>query len=257
MKYALITGATSGIGAQFAWKWAFRGYSLILTGRRKEKIESLAEDIRQETGVKVEVILADFTVPEELERVKNAVNPGIEVLINNAGFSNHCSYFETGYEVHKKLIDVHINASMELMHIAIPHMKEKRKGVIINVSSLAGFYPSLSDPSYCASKAFLNLYSECSGLSLKPWNIRVQALCPGFTRTDFHSKLNIAPEKLKNRGLIRWMMPEKVVDVSLKKLGTNQIIVIPGFFNNLLYRIATMIPKKVYYRIVSRKRAFD
>lgn len=159
---ALITGATSGIGAAFARKLANQNYDLILTGRREEKINSLAEELRNQYKVKVEVIIAelsdDATVNALVTKIKNLDN--LEILINNAGFGVGGKFFQEDITPYEKMISVHVTATMKLTHAALPKMLAQKKGVIINVSSIVGFFPWMRSIVYAATKAFINLFTE-------------------------------------------------------------------------------------------------
>ena len=145
------------------------------------------------------------------------------------------------------MVQVHINAMLQLTHKVIPRMIKNGKGFIINVSSVAAFLASPQHELYCSTKAFINVFSESLAMSLKDHHIKVQSLCPGLTRTDFHQKLNWNPENLKNRGLAKWMTPDFVVQKSIAALNKNKVIVIPGMIYKLLYFSLKILPRSIYY----------
>lgn len=254
-KIAVITGATSGFGKFFSKKLAAKGYDLIITGRREEIINNVAEEIRKDYKVNVEVkildlsnekLLVDFT--KELEKLND-----IEYLINNAGHGAENSFTDDKYENQEEMIKVHILAVTKLCHSIAKQMKENRKGHIINVSSLASFNVFPTSAMYCATKCYLTSFSQSLAMELNKYNIRVQALCPGFARTDFHSKLEMDESKLKNKGIVRWMTAEEVVECSLKNIEKElKVIVIPGFWNKFMYQLLKIIPKRVYYKVASK-----
>ncbi|MBN2444007.1 MAG: SDR family NAD(P)-dependent oxidoreductase [Spirochaetales bacterium] len=255
--YAVITGATSGIGAEFARQLAGQGYNLIISGRRKEVIEKVARDIRETYKTEVTVVIADFLkqpdITEFIRVVKKTGN--IEFLINNAGFGHAEEFFEDTYPHQKTMIDVHVNATTEITHAVVPELRKNGKGFIINVSSMAPMLSSPSSPLYSATKGYINIFSEALFMLLKPDHIKVQALCPGFTRTDFHEKIGMTREQCKNVGIIRWMRPEKVVRISLKSIGKNKVIIVPGFLNKLILAFISILkslPGGIYYSISSR-----
>ncbi|MEA3560167.1 MAG: SDR family oxidoreductase [Candidatus Omnitrophota bacterium] len=252
-KYALITGATSGIGAAFAAHLAQSGYNLIITGRREKIIQKVAGEIKTNYKVDVRVILADFSMKNDLDRLTAYLNEidNIEILVNNAGFGNRKLFFDDDFNNQEKMLKVHINAVVRLTRRIVPKMIKNGKGIIINVSSLAAFLPSSTTGIYCATKAFINTFSESMHIILKDKNIKVQALCPGFTRTDFHQKLDIGRSMLKNKGIIRWMAADDVVKISLAALKKRKVIVIPGFFNKLIKLLITLLPKNLYYKSAS------
>lgn len=257
-KWALITGATSGLGEAYARLLASMGYNLILTGRRKEALMPLAENLMTVNKIEVEVILGDLS---EIKIVEQIIESGSKVselafLICNAGFGNKIDFFDDTIHSQELMIKVHIDASVRLCHALAPKIIKPSKtsmGGIILVSSLGSFFSSPNALLYCSTKAFLNNFAKSLALALYDRGIPVQALCPGFTRTQFHIKLNIPSETLKNRGFIRWMEPDKVVQYSLKKLKLGKVIVIPGFFNRILKFVGNLLPFWLYLKIVAGK----
>ena len=255
-KIAMITGATSGIGASFARHFAGLGYDLIVTGRRKEKIQTMADKLKNEYNRNIEIIIADFSdesgwnmLIQRIEKLKK-----IEVLVNNAGFGSEKNFLSDDYKNQEKMVQVHINALLQLTHRVIPKMIKNGKGYIINVSSIAAFLASPQHELYCSTKAFLNTFSESLSMTLKDVNIKVQSLCPGFTRTDFHQKLNWNPENLKNRVFMQWMTADFVVQKSIAALKKNKVIVIPGIFYKLVYCLIRIIPRCIYYPLAVKSR---
>lgn len=252
---AFITGASSGIGAEFARRFAAQGYDLIISGRRKEHLDRVAEEIRTKYGRTVTIQLGDLSEPnilaELVELIKN--NPEIDVLINNAGLGLKKHFIEDDINSPDMLIDVHLRAALHLMHAAIPGMTQRRRGTIINVSSIAGFSPTASDPTYGATKAFLTLFTESLHLVLRDKGITVQALCPGFTWTNFHEKLGMPKEEQLHRGILRWTTVDKVVDASMNGLRNGTVVVIPGFLNRLAMTIVALMPRRIYYRLMRGK----
>lgn len=248
MKNALITGATSGIGASFARKLAAEGYDLYITGRRIEVIEKLASDIRKEYDVKVIVILADFTISGEVEALLKKIKPiPMDFLINNVGFGHDKKFFDDSYENQYKMIEAHINSFCKITHLIAGGMKKNKKGKIINVSSLAGFAPASFNHLYSSTKSFITTFTESLHVELSPLGIKVQALCPGFTKSDFHRTLNIKEKTFKNRGLVRWMDSDTVTKLSLKALNNKGGLYIPGWSNKILYTLVKFLPRKAYY----------
>jgi len=251
-KIAFITGATSGIGAAFARRFAQDGYDLIITGRRKPIIQNLARDISNKYDIKIEVIIAELSNDNDVEllvkKIKREEN--IEVLINNAGFGIGKLVDKDVIKKQENMVKVHILSAMKFIYAVIPNMIRKKSGVIINVSSIASFLPLPRNTVYSGTKVFLNNFSESIYLELKNEGISVQCLCPGFTRTDFHSRIGYDKEELKNRGIVRWMSAEQVVKYSQKCLKRNKVICIPGFWNKVLVLIPAILPRTLYYKIV-------
>ncbi|MEF9959597.1 MAG: SDR family oxidoreductase [Niameybacter sp.] len=254
-KTALITGATSGIGRAYASALAARGYHLILTGRRRQVLEEVAHTLSQTYHVLVTVCIVDFKDTLSFNRFVNFVKTQdtLEILVNNAGYGLEKSFLEDALDTQLEMLQVHVIASITLCHIVANQLKaSKRKGAIINVCSLAAFTPLPSSGMYCGTKHFLIQFSESLAMELIPYGIRVQALCPGFVHTDFHSRLAIPKEACKNIGIVTWMGAEEVVYASLQGLHRNQVFLIPGFLNQVCYQLLKGMPRQIYFKIVSR-----
>ena len=252
---ALITGATSGIGKSFAEKLAGQGYDLILTGRREQIIGPFGKELATRHGVDVKVVIADFADTKDLDSLVSLVKslPRIDVLINNAGFGLKNAFGEESAESIGNMFQVHAMATVQLTHAALPKMIAAKKGAIINVSSLAAYLPLPGSEIYSATKSFLNGFSKSLSMSVRRHGITVQALCPGFTHTDFHSKLDLDPATLKNSGPLRWMSSDDVVKESLHALKKkNSVVVVPGFLNRVLQRIIYFMPWRVYSWVIMR-----
>jgi len=250
-KLALITGATSGIGSAFAMKYAQMGYDLLITGRRKEKIKNNAKNIRKKFNVQVEVYIIELSNTKEVDNFIDYISDKkISVLINNAGFGLFKNYHEEEISKWENMLDVHVRVPMKLAHTVIPKMIEKNEGVIINVSSLNAFlvFPKISI--YSSTKAFIKNFSEVLNMELKEKGIKVQTLCPGFTKSNFHEKMGI--DISKRKGLL-WMTSEKVVEKSIKCLEKSKVICIPGVGNKLMTFLLRLLPKNIYYKLMSKK----
>jgi short-subunit dehydrogenase len=237
MKTALITGATSGIGAAFAKAFASQGYDLVLTGRRKEKITAFANELKEQYKIRVEVVIAELSNNDEIDKlaakIKNIKN--LAVLVNNAGFGKRGYFYKERLDVYEKMLDVHAMAVMKLTHAALPIMIKNKSGSIINVSTIATFMPLRNHAVYGASKAFVSLFSESIALELKGTGVKLQALCPGLTKTDFHTSMGLDGEvEYKKRWWQMPMTPEKVVQKSLKCLRRNKVLCVPGFINKVI-----------------------
>lgn len=252
-RFALITGASSGFGKDFAYELATKGYNLILVGRREELLLKIKQDI--EMNFKVNVIIKLLELTDDLaldcfiEEIKN--NYKVEYLINNAGYGGEASFLDNSIENNMKMVKVHINATVKLTHAFAQDMKERNCGYIINVSSLAAFLNTTTAAMYCSTKAFIKSFTETLALELSGSGVKLQVLCPGFARTDFHSKLNMKEDKLRNRGIVRWMKSKDVVLYSLKMMdNSKKIVVIPGFLNRLITGLLRFVPKGIYYKIM-------
>jgi short-subunit dehydrogenase len=254
---ALITGATSGIGAAFAKRLARDGYDLVITGRREEKIRHLADEISSSYSVRVEVVIAELSNPLEAERLAGKIRStgNLEVLVNNAGFGSRMEFHREDVEEQAGMLKVHTLVPLVLTHAAIPAMVARQSGAIINVSSVSGFLVSPRAAVYAATKSFLVTFSEGLSMELGEKGVRVQALCPGFTRTDFHDRLGWDEKKKRDRWIVRWQSADEVVEYSLRCLAKNRVICIPGFWNRLAVRFLGWLPRRLYYETAIRLRS--
>jgi short-subunit dehydrogenase len=236
--YAFITGASSGIGAAFARRLARDGHHLILHGRRKELLVGLCGELRREFGVRTEYLLAELSDPAELRSVEEQLRgiEDLEMLVNNAGYASVRRFREEDIDGQEDIIRVHVIATVRLTHAALPGMLRRGKGSIINVSSVAAFMISPNSTTYCATKLYLNSFTESMHLELRGTGVRVQVLCPGFTISDFHKKLGYDTSGTFFRS---FMSAEKVVDTSLRALKRGKVVCIPG----LKYKIAAFVPR--------------
>lgn len=235
-KLALITGATSGIGAVYAQRLAAQNYDLILTGRRKEKLESLAQELMDRHGINVEVVIAELSNNADLEMLTDKIKnlPDLSMLINNAGFLSRFDFIDGDIKIYENMVQAHIMATMKFTHAALQNMKKKNAGTIINVSSIGAYYPFPKSSVYCATKAFINIFTETLALELKDTEIRVQVLCPGMTATDIFERVGEDVEELANKRKIQVMSAEEVVDLSFEYLEQNKNICIAGMQNQLM-----------------------
>ena len=244
-KIALITGATSGIGAAFARNLASQNYDLILTGRREEKIKKLADELMAQHKINVEVLLIELAKKEDLDRLLQKVDAikNLDVLINNAGFSIRKKFIDVDAQVHADILAINSYAPMRLMYTALKNMLVNNQGTIINVSAIGAFFPVPNNCSYNPTKAYLSFLTECVAQEIKNSKVRIQVLCPGMTRSDIWERLGEDIDAvLAKRG--GWpfviMTAESVVKASLRALQKNKIICVPGFGNKVLVWLGTL-----------------
>ncbi len=241
---ALITGASSGIGAEFARQLAARHYDLILVARRKGRLDRLASDLAAAHGVRAEALAADLTADEDLRTVEQRISRagGIDLLVNNAGFGVPGRFWETAIEAQDSLQRLHIIATMRLTHAALPAMTARNSGAVINVSSVAGFMPAAISSTYGSSKAWINAFTEGLYLELRSRRsaVKMQALCPGFTYSEFHDVThqdrNVIPKPM-------WLEPKDVVAESLDGLDRGKLFVVTGWRYKLLVALMSSLPK--------------
>ena len=233
---ALVTGASSGLGAEFCRQLAARCDVIIAVARRGERLLALAEELAG--TVEVHCLEADLESIEGVARTMEAIRQQgpVTILVNNAGFGALGDFDSLPIEGQRSMINLHIDTSVTLCRAAIPFMREAGGGTIVNVSSLAAFVSGEGMAVYGASKVFLNYYSQALQVELAASGIEVQALCPGFTHTEFHDSMtkesfdrDRIPEQM-------WMSAEAVVAASLDALGSGRVLVVPSERNQNIAR---------------------
>jgi short-subunit dehydrogenase len=251
---ALITGASSGIGAAFARQLAPKGYHLILVARREERLWALSGELEGRHPIKAEVLVADLSKPVEVERVERRISEleSLDLLINSAGFGVAGGFAEGDLKKHLDMIHVHVVASVRLCRAAVPGMVTRRRGAIVNVSSLAAFAPVST--TYSATKAYLNVFSEALQAEILGTGIKIQALCPGYTYSGFHDTPEYQGFRRSRIPKPMWMSAEDVAAQSLNALGQNRVIFIPSFKNRLVGAVVRNLPPSLVQSLRNRSR---
>ena len=260
IKTALITGATSGIGAAFARQLAALGYNLGLVGRRTELLKTLADELAGKHGIQAEVISADLATEAGQKRTAAWIetHAPIELLINNAGFGVMGSFAKTPTERHLEMLAVHAGAPMRMIGAALPGMIKAGRGAIINVSSPAAYMPARGNTSYSATKAFLNVFSETLNIELRGKGITLQVLLPGFTYSDFHKRGEWAKKDFYSTlPKWMWMSSEAVAQTSLRALKHGDFYCIPGLHNKLFVFLRRIGFVKLMARSKLAQRGLD
>jgi short-subunit dehydrogenase len=228
-RVAVVTGASAGLGAEFARQLRERGYELIVVARRADRL----------AAIDGERWVADLSVESELERLAAHLESrdDIALLVNNAGFGTQGRFAETALDAQMAMHRLHVLATVRLTRAVLPAMLRRGSGAVINVSSVAGFARSANNVSYCATKAWMNAFSEGLWLELQGTGVTVQALCPGFTYTDFHDVMGV--DRAKHP---RWMWLEAgfVVGESLRNL--DRLYVVPDWKYQLFAALWTKLP---------------
>ena len=246
MATALITGATAGIGAAYARLLAKEGFDLVLVARDLPRLKGVAKELSNLYKIKAETFKADLTKPAQLAKVEKRLannSKPIEVLINNAGFGLKDSFLVSNLAKEQELLDVLVTAPMRLSHAVLPGMIKRNSGSIVNVSSVASF---IAGGTYSAAKSYLTVFSEYLHTELRDTNIKVSALCPGFTRTEFHAR-----GKMKMSGLpnYMWTTVDQVVAKSWRYVKAGKVICIPGWQYMLLSSIARIAPRPLVRKL--------
>jgi len=256
---ALITGSTSGLGEEYARRLAADGYDLLLVARRTELLDRQKVELEKQYGVSVEVLTVDLADPVQLalleERVKQLEQ--LEFLVNNAGFGFEYKFPDLDVELECQMVQVHAIAPLRLTYAALGPMMRRKKGYIINVASVAAFLYGPACAQYMATKAYLLSLSKCLQCDVREYGIEIQALCPGFVRTGFHSTERMDEEKFKKMPGFLWLNKERVVRDSLKNIRQKRrsTVCIPSWRYKFLLAILTCplftwITERIY-----RKRA--
>lgn len=223
---AVVTGASSGIGAVFARKLAARGYRLLLVARRRDRLEELAAEL---PGC-AEVLQADLTAEADLAAVDERLrkDEALDLLVNNAGFGSVGRFHLADLGGQDRMHRLHVMATMRLTHAALEGMVRRNRGGVINVSSVAAFGVSPGNASYCATKAWINTFTYALDMELRGAGsaVKMQALCPGFTYSEFHDVIGVDRAKIP-RAL--WLEAGFVVEESLRGLDRGTVIVIPSW----------------------------
>jgi short-subunit dehydrogenase len=248
---AVITGASSGIGAMFARKLAARGYDLLLTARREDRLRSLASEFAETYHVAAEAVPADLARDDDLERVASRIRsaPGLSLLVNNAGFGSQGFFVDADPIGQEQMHRVHVLATMRLTHAALANLMPRRTGGVINVSSVAAFSQAPQAVSYSATKAWINSFTEGLAIELMAQQspVKVQALCPGFTLSEFHDTLGLSRDPIPKS---LWMTADFVVNESLRGFDRGQSIVIPGWRYKLVVMGLRALPRLVLHRVM-------
>lgn len=254
---ALVTGASSGLGATFARQLAAEGYDLVLVARRAAALDQLAAELRTKSGVSAESIAADLTRDADVAAVceRLAASDRLEVLVNNAGFGTRGLFFEADAAQQDAMHRLHVLATERLTRAALPGMVERRRGGVINVASVAGFLPAPGNVSYCSTKAWMIHFTEGLYLEMKSIGspVAVQALCPGYTYTEFHDVLGVDRAAIMSKSW--WMTADRVVGESLRGLKTGKLYVIPGLRYRAVAAIAKFLPRFLLLRASARLRS--
>jgi uncharacterized protein len=239
----VITGASSGIGEAFARKLAPE-HDLLLIARRKERLEQLASELSSASRSQVNILPADLTNDADLAAAADRIRfeEGLALLINNAGFGTLGRFWEAPLETQEKMHHLHVLATVRLTHAALRNMVPRDLGGIINVASVSAFVRNAGTVSYAATKSWMTAFTEGLYLELRGIrsNVTVQALCPGFTYSEFHAAMGVAREHLS--GASMWMSAGQVVEASLQGLAKRKLFVIPGWRYRLIVTFLNSIP---------------
>jgi len=249
MTTALITGSTAGIGAAFARRLAADGHNLVLVARNTERLGEQATELHDRHGIEAEVLTADLATDEGIEtvaaRLADRKNP-VDLLVNNAGFGNKGRYLDVPMVDELKMLKVHCEAVLRLTSAATEAMRERGRGGVVNVASVAAFVPR---GTYGASKAWVVQFTQGAAKDLAGTGVRLMALAPGFVRTEFHQRAGMGTDNIPNW---MWLDADKLVAAALADLARGKSLSIPDPRYKVLMGLVKITPQAVLGGITSK-----
>ncbi|KOU34297.1 hypothetical protein ADK53_15795 [Streptomyces sp. WM6373] len=247
----MITGASAGLGAAFARGFAAKGCDLVLVARDKDRLDAVAGALAREYGTASEVLPADLLDPADLdavaERLADRARP-VDILVNNAGFGLPAPFPYSPVEDEERMLDLLVKVPLRLTHAALPGLRARRHGAVVNVSSVAGLLPT---GTYGAAKAWITAFSESLRVDMEPHNVRVLAVVPGFTRTEFQERAGMDVSALRDAV---WLDPAAVVEQALKDLALRRPVSITGRRYQAYALAVRHLPRTFVARKLARRR---
>ena len=248
--WALVTGATAGIGESFCRLLADNNYNIVLVARDLPRLQERAIQLEAKFNVETHVIQADLSTDAGCSVVEQYLASNqVDVLINNAGFGLNKAFTMSELKAEQEMFDVLVRTPMRLMHVVLPGMKQRNKGVVINVSSVAGY---IAGGSYSAAKSYLTVITESLHTELANTNIKVSALCPGFTRTEFHQRGRMSMKGLPS---FMWLNSDKLVAKAWSDALKGKAVSIPGWQYQLLVFVIHALPRSIIRKVGMNLRA--
>ena len=254
MPTALVTGATAGLGAEFARQLAADDYDLVLVARDTERLEQIGDELTRRHGSTVKLIGADLTTDAGCasveQRLEDHEQP-IDVLVNNAGFGMYKVFGSADLADEERQLDLNVRAVLRLSHSAVRVMTARGSGRIVNVSSVSAFVPRGSNATYAASKAWVTMFSEALSVQLAGSGVTVTAICPGFVRTEFHERANADMSHVPDR---MWLSTTEVVREGLADAFAGKPVSVPTRQYRRLVLIARLVPRPLLRRVMARRK---
>jgi short-subunit dehydrogenase len=253
---ALVTGASAGIGKAFAHQLARRGYDVVLTARRRDRLEELAHAIEQQWSVRAHVLPDDLADPAAPRRLFDRIaerGATVDVLVNNAGYGVPGTFAQTEWKAQADFIQVLVTAVAHLTHLFLPGMLERDRGHVINVASLAGLLPGApGNTLYGAAKAFCIKLSESLSLELVGTNVHATAVCPGFTFSEFHDVTGVR-DRVSKMPAFMWMDADRVAREGVEAALRGEVVWVSGPINRLIASLAKVLPGAAAREVMLRR----
>lgn len=257
MEVILITGASSGLGKEFAYKYAKNRYNLLLVARNEKKLNEIKNDIENKYDVKVFVLTKDLSESNSAKYIFDYTtlnNLVVTILINNAGFGDYGNFLNSNLEHQTKMINLNVITLVELTHYYLKEMIARNSGKILNISSIAGFMPGPKMSVYYATKSFVLSFTEALSEETKNYNVKISALCPGPTKTDFEKNATV------NFSSVKMQSSKEVIDYCYEKFMNSDKVIILTSFNTKFFAVATkLLPRflvrKIVYKIQTKFRS--
>ncbi|MBO3747917.1 SDR family oxidoreductase [Streptosporangiaceae bacterium NEAU-GS5] len=246
MPTALITGATAGIGAAFARRLAADGFGLVLVARDEPRLTAYAEELRTRYGVRADPLVADLASEAGVKAVEARLGDGVDLLVNNAGFALPGDFLQVPVSDEVTMLRLHCEAVLRLSYAALPGMRERGRGAVINVASVAAFF---SRGTYSATKAWVVNFSGSAATELAGTGVRVMALCPGFVHTEFHQRAGLDMSPVPR---FLWLSADRVVKEAMRDLALGKVISVPSLRYKAIVAAGRLVPQNLVTTI-SRK----
>jgi short-subunit dehydrogenase len=246
MRTALITGATAGIGAAFARRLAADGFGLVLVARDGPRLSAYAEELTKRYGVRAEPLVADLATEAGVKAVEARLGDGVDLLVNNAGFALPGEFLQVPVADEVTMLRVHCEAVLRLSYAALPGMRERGRGAVINVASVAAFF---ARGTYSATKAWVVNFSGSANAELAGTGVRVMALCPGFVHTEFHQRAGLDMSPVPR---LLWLSADRVVREALRDLALGKVVSVPSRRYKAIVAVGRLVPQNLVGGISAR-----
>jgi short-subunit dehydrogenase len=243
MPTALITGATAGIGAAFARRLAADGFALVLVARDEKRLADTAAALHRRYGVQADTLAADLATDKGITAVEDRLREGVDLLVNNAGFGHPGAALDVPIADEVTMLRVHCEAVLRLTMAALPSIRTRARGGVINVASVAAFFPH---GTYSASKAWVVNFSESLAAQIPERRVRIMALCPGFVRTEFHDRASIDTSGIPG---FLWLSADRLVDAAMRDFSRGLPVSVPDARYKAIVAVARYIPRGVVSRV--------